>query len=409
MRPAIALGGAVVVVMLVALGVSWWLLLSEDASAQRGRGGPSLAAVAVGEIQRRDIAERRTFSGTLEPRRQFTVAPHVHGRVVRLLVDEGDTVQRGELIAVLDDEEYEQEEAQAQADLQVAQATLEERRSALVVVERQYQRERALRQDGLTSATALDRLEADFVAAQAAVAVAEATVERLESLRQQARIRRSYTQVRASWPEEEGSGPRLVTRRLVEAGDAVSARDGMIVVAEVDPMRAIFGVTEREFSRLQPGQEVSLRVAAMPDQAFPAVIHRLATEFDRGSRQAQMEALVENAEGLLRIGMYTRLSVTLRQEQDALVVPVEAPTRRSGSQVIFVIDEEQDPLQVRQIPVRLGIRDGVWQEIILDEDAQSGHVTAGARVITLGHQLLSEGTAVRIPDAGRAQEQTELR
>lgn len=390
------LGGSVVVVLVAALAVSWFFLLRDASAQERGRGGAGPAAVAVGEVQRSDIAERRTFSGTLEPRRQFTVAPHVNGRVLRMLVDEGDLVQRGDLIAVLDDQEYQQEEAQAQADLAVAQATLNERESALVVVQRQYQRERGLRAEGLTSVTAMDRLEADLVAAQAAVAVAQATVQRLESLLSQALIRRAYTQVRASWPEDEGPGPRMVTRRLLDAGDTVSARDGLVVVADVNPMRAVFAVSERDFVRLEVGQSVSLRVEAWPDQSFPATVHRRSPEFDRGSRQARIEVLVEDAQGQLRVGMFTRIAVTLRAVSDALVVPVEAPTRRAGEQIVFMVDEEADPLRVRQVPVRLGIRDGDWQQVVVDDDEVD---LEGARVVILGHQLLSDGSEIRIPDA----------
>jgi multidrug resistance efflux pump len=107
-----------------------------------------------------------------------TVAPKVSGRIENLAVDMADTVTRGQLVARLDNDEYLQAVARAEAELAVARANLAEARSRLETADRELNRIGTLRQRGVASESRLDAAKAEQVEAQARVIVAGAQVSR---------------------------------------------------------------------------------------------------------------------------------------------------------------------------------------------------------------------------------------
>src|SRR5690606_20176279 len=120
----------------VAAGMAVWSLAATAACAQgEGAGGREArpAPVAVAPVEKGPIALRRTYSGTLESPAQFVVAPKVGGRVERLFVDLGDAVERGRVVAELDDAEFVHLVREAKAELAVARANQAEAKSALEI------------------------------------------------------------------------------------------------------------------------------------------------------------------------------------------------------------------------------------------------------------------------------------
>ena len=107
---------------------------------------PPPVAVEVAPVRKTTVRDLHLFTGTLYPGSQFIVAPKVAGRLERLMVNIGDRVKRNQLIAEIDDDEYQQQVDQAKAELDVAKARIEESRSTLDVARRELERVKALRQ-----------------------------------------------------------------------------------------------------------------------------------------------------------------------------------------------------------------------------------------------------------------------
>ena len=117
----------VVVALLGALGGAVYFKVVEKLSAKgKPKGGKAAVAVEVKPLTTASIRDVATFSGTLLPQAQFVVAPKVAGRLEKLLVDVGDTVTRGQLVAVVDSEEFVQQVECARAELEVAKARVAE-------------------------------------------------------------------------------------------------------------------------------------------------------------------------------------------------------------------------------------------------------------------------------------------
>lgn len=392
-------------------GVVWRIIgATQGGSPGRGGAGPRVAPVEVAAVTVGPIRDRRTFSGTLEPLAEFVVAPKVAGRVERLTVQLGDEVARGQVVAHLDSDEFEQAVAQAEAELAVAEANLAEARSAAEIAEREFHRVQTLRQRGVASESQFDVADADRQAKAAAVQVAQAQVRRAQAALATARIRLGYTDVTASWangnatpaPGSSGGGGdtssggtsggrgeggrRFVSRRFVDAGYTVAANAPLVSVAALDPLVAVIFVTEKDYARMQVGQSAVLTTDAWPGRSFEARVARLAPVFDQLSRQARVELAAPNPELKLKPGMFVRVTIVLRESPRATLVPLDALVRRDNEQGVFLVSD--DGTTARWTPVRVGIREGDVVEVL-------GENIAG-RVVTLGQQLVEDGSTLRI-------------
>jgi RND family efflux transporter MFP subunit len=354
---------------------------------QPARVADGRAPVAVSSVERGTIHLRRTYSGTLEAPARFVVAPNVAGRVERLQVDLGDAVQRGQVVARLDDDELDQRVAEARAELAVARANLTMARNRLEVARRDLGRIRKLRKRGISSEAQLDAAEAEELEAEAGVEVARARAARARAALGSARVRLGYTRVEARW--SGGNDERYVAERQVSAGAQVSAGTPLYSIVELDPLICVIFVAERDYALLRADQPAVLETDAWPGERFEARVRRVAPVFEPGSRQARIELAVENEDMRLKPGMFARVNVTLKTVEDAVIVPWAAVTKRDGGSGLFRVDRNR--MSVRWQPVQTGIRE--------DDRVQLVDSMLQGEVVVLGQQLLDDGTAITIPDA----------
>jgi len=375
---------------LVVVGIfARWMMgtSTKPQSGPRGATGSDPVPVELAPVQRGPIELRREFSGTLESPAAFVVAPKVGGRVEKLTVDLGDPVRSGQTVAELDNAEYFQTVSQREADMAVAEANLAEATSALEIARRELQRVATLQERGVASESQYDLAQADALAKEAAVKVAEAQVTRAEAELQTAKIRLGYTTVVATW--DKGSDERYVGERFVEEGAMVSANTALLSVVDLNPMLAVVNATEKDYARLRPGQPITLTTDAYPGERFTGSVSRIAPVFSEASRQARVEMTVNNSDQRLKPGMFVRVQAVLERVADAVIVPVEAITRRQGRDVVFVTDAGGKTVSLQ--PVQTGIRDRDRVQIV--------GVPPGKQVVVLGHQLLGDDSKISVPDA----------
>ncbi len=356
----------------------------EGGEGWRGESPP--APVAVSPVEVGSIEQRRTFSGTLQPRASFFVAPKVGGRIEEMLVDFGDSVGRNELVVQIDDAEFQQEVLRAEADLAVAEANLAEAQSLFGIAEREIERFETLRERGFTSASQYETSEAEREARGAQLRVAEAQVSRAEAALESARIRLSYTRVVADWngPGEE----RVVGERFFDEGDTVTPNTSLLRVVEIDPIVAEIYVTEKDYAMLRRGQTAQLLIDAFPGETFEGTVDRVSPVFREATRQALVELQVPNPGQRLKPGMFARVSLGLQELEGQTIVPETALVRRDDTMGVFVVNDEGSTVRWVQV------------EVLVSNDeriAVEGEGLRG-RVVTLGQQMLEDGSAIVIPD-----------
>jgi RND family efflux transporter MFP subunit len=377
----------VVVLSGLAAVLIWFLVSTSSRPADKTLAGKEVRPmpVEVMPIEHGPIELRRIFSGALEPRAEFIVSPKVGGRVERLSVNISDSVNRGQLVGALDNEEYVQAVAQARADLAVAEANLEQTRSALEIADRELTRIETLRKRGVASESQLDTAKANQQAKRAEYEVARAQAMRADSALKTTNIRLDYTKIIAGW--SGGEDQRVVAERFVDEGEMVSANTPLLRIVELDPIAGVIFVAERDYALLHPGLPVVLTTDAYPGEKFHGHIERIAPVFKQASRQARVELSIDNPQQRLKPGMFIRATVVLDRKTNAVILPEQAVTTREGRTGVFLVAENGRTAVWREVTV--GIRDG--SRLQVKNEALSG------QVVTLGQQMLDDGSPITIP------------
>ncbi|MDW7761811.1 MAG: efflux RND transporter periplasmic adaptor subunit [Acidobacteriota bacterium] len=374
---------------IIVLGfLGWRVLRAVFPSGQGPGGGPGSVAVAVeiGPVRISSLRDMGLFSGTLISKSHVVVAPKISGKLNRLLVDIGDPVTSGQLVAVLEDEEYQQQVIQAEADLRVARANLEEAASSLDMSAKDLERARTLHQKGIQSDSQLDAVIAQNGAQQARYNVAVAQLANREAALQTARVRLSYTRIAALW--ETGGAVRYVGERFVDQGALLSANAPILSIVELHPITAVIHVTDREYFRLRIDQPAAVLSSAFPEKSFNGRVVRVAPLLKETSRQARVEIEIDNPEKLLKPGMFINAQIEFDRRENVTVVPFNAVATRDGQAGVFLIDLENT--RARFQPVQTGIVEGNLVEIV-EPASISGYV------VTLGHYLLEREGGVILP------------
>jgi len=379
-------------VVLAVAGALGWMIYGRlnQTKAEKPKGGAT--PVVVTAVTRATVRDIQTFTGTLEPRQQFVVSPKTPGKLETLTVDIGDRVESGQVIATLDDAEYQRLVAQAQAEKAVAEAAVLEAQSACDVKEREFKRIAALRDKGVASEAALDAAEGEFKSAQAKVASAQSQVKQREEALRAAQIRLGYTQIVPEW---EGGGTYVVGERFANRGAQLQAATPIVSLLDLSTMTAVVYVTEREYPKIHVGQAVTVTADAYPGRTFEGRVARLAPLVKETSRQARVEIEIPNGDQVLKAGMYVRARVEFQKHENALVVPSDSIVRRQNQRGVFVADLEKK--KVKFVPVEEGLVDDRQTEILKPQDLQGS-------VVTLGQHLLDDGSDIIVAKESRGDE-----
>lgn len=399
------------VIVVAGLGLLGWQIYSKVTAAGKEpprRMAPSVP-VEVARVRTGSIKAIGRFTGSLIPASQFTVAPKIAGRLEKITVNIGDPVAPGQLVAVLDDDEYAQQVNQARAELEVAKANVAQCRSALDVAKRQYDRDIALRDKKIGSVADLDEAEARYKTCEAQRQVALAQVSQKEASLKVADVRLSYAHIAASW---EGGGNRVVGQRFVDEGALLKPNDPIVSVLDIDTLKAVIFVTERDYPKVTPDQAVTITTAAYAGRTFTGKVTRIAPLLQETSRQARVEIAIPNEERLLKPGMFIDAQIEFEQRDNATLIPVSALARRDGRQGVFIADKKE--MKARYLPLTLGIEEGGFAEVI-DTPAAAGEPEQSTQtvklsadgdqpvwVVTLGQHLLEDGSAINLPGEGAA-------
>jgi len=280
-------------------------------------------------------------------------------------------------MAILDDEEYRQQLIQAEADLNVAQANLEETRSATEFAERELERVRQLHARGISADSELDSAKGAFSSQGARFKVAQAQVANRESAKKAAELRLSYTRIQAAW--DEGAATRVVGERFVDEGALLSVNSPMLSILEIEPLIAVIHVSDKDYFKLAVGQSAEITTAAVSGRKAIGRIARIAPLLQETSREARLEIEFSNPDELFKPGMFISARIVFGNQSAAVVVPVSSIVNRMDRQGIFLIDRETKT--ARFVPIVTGIISGDLAEILEPENLSG-------EVVVLGQHLL---------------------
>lgn len=323
----------------------------------RGR-GPEPIAVKVEPVQRAPISQLYSTSATLRARRQATVIARTRGVIEELRVEEGDRVSKGQVMAVLENDEQ-----------QIAAARA---RSAAEVAERERDRQADLLEQGLVSEDVYEKLRRDAIDARHAAELAELELSR--------------TTIRAPFAG-------VVLTRHLDVGATVGDGTAVYDLADLDPLEADVNIPERHVQRLQPGQTVRLTADAS-DVEVDARIDRIAPAVDAATGTVKVTVAVAQTEGL-RPGAFVRVDIVTATHENALVVPRAALVAEGRRWQLYRLDPAgEDGASAEQLEVELGFENADRVEIAAVTRGEPLEV--GQEVVSVGASALSDGAPIRV-------------
>ena len=358
-------GAVVAVVVLTALvGYRIYSNLADNKEragrATQGR----VVTVETGPVVRRDITPVLSFSANLEPVWNADISAKVDGRIDRLLVEEGDVVKAGAVVAVLDTNELAAQVLQAEGTLLAAQANLEQ-------AELDLRRTEPLARQGAVSAQALDaaRIKRDLNIGQ--VRSAEGNMALLKARLDNANI----------------VAPRdgTVVKRIVQAGSYTKAGSAIITLADTSSLLAKAVIGEAQLPNIAQGTAVKVYVDALGNKEFSGVITRISPAAAAPARTFTAEIAVANLNGELRSGLFATVSTPMQARKHVLVVPESALVMKEDQKTVFRVTPQG---QAQQITLQLGFIGDGYAEVLAG--LQDGDI-----IVTAGHNKVKDGANIK--------------
>ena len=295
-----------------------------------------------------DIFATYHTTSTISSDAEAPVLARVGGEVVEILVEEGDQVYQGQILARLDGDRLRLQMVQAKARLEQ--------------VSKEYERFIRLHEKGLVSASAYEGLKFDMDALQAGY-----EIQRLDY---------AYTKIRAPI-----SG--VISARDVKIGQHVGVNDATFKITDTRSLVAYLRIPQTELEKFSPGQQANVQVDAMPELSFDATIARISPTIDVRNGTFRVTAYINNEDGLLAPGMFGRFDIAYEQHIDALIIPIAAIVEEDNQTAVYVVE---DGAAIRRA-IQTGIQSGDSIEVLsgLDEHEQ---------IVVTGQGSLRDGSRV---------------
>lgn len=325
-----------------------------------------------------DIVSSVTATGTVNAVTMVLVGTQASGTIKDIYADFNSSVKKGQLIALIDPAAFEAQAEQAKANLLSAEANLDKAAAALIDAKRTLDRSRDLFSKNLIAKSEVDTAETNHETAKAQVNVSRAQVSIAEASLRTAMTNLGYTRILSP---VDG----IVVSRNVDVGQTVAASFQtptlFTIAKDLTKMQIDTNVDEADIGKIKLGQQVDFTVDAYPDTSFKGSVWQVRNAPITSQNVVSYDVVikVDNKELKLKPGMTANVSIIISSKKDVLKVPnaalrfrySEAATgpQQKGFGVWTVKDGKP-----KRIPVRIGISDGNFTEIITDALAKGQEV-----------------------------------
>jgi RND family efflux transporter MFP subunit len=357
------------------------------------RSAPTVEVAAARPAPTSGSATVLNASGYVEPRRKATVSAKITGKVVEVLVDEGMVVEKGQVLARLDDSDARRRWQAIRAERDVARASIDELEVNLADAERTLRRTRELRQQGVASIQDLDSATAAADALRAKLRVAETSLEAAEAqLAVAAQDLENYT-IRAPFAgiavSKDAQPGEMVSP--VSAGGGFT-RTGISTIVDMESLEIEVDVNESHIAKVHPGQPADAVLDAYPDWRIPATVRTVIPTADRQKATVKVRLTFDRLDPKILPDMGVKVAFReAADEADATapsplsLVPTAAIVQSNGQSVVMVVVNGV----AERRAVSLGRSTGSETEIMAG-------VTPGEPVVVSDPETLADGEEVRL-------------
>jgi len=382
-------------------------------------------AVDAAPASRQNIATYLTLDGQIAPLEQSTLAFQQNGTIMRIDVNIGDMVHRGQLLATIDPRtlEAQLEQARAQAaqqsasaqgsvvgypvQVQTNQAAVQSAKANLDNAKLVYDQNKQLYKQGYVSETALQQSQANYVSAQqtynnAVVGLRNNVVSYQNVKAQQAGAAAASAQAQLlatqlSQTYLYAPYDAVVANRLVDPGAYASPSQPVLQVARVDKVWINVNVPDEDLSYVHPGINVSYQSSSLPGRRFSGPVQTVNLVPTAGTLSYLARLQVQNPGYVLKGGMLVTVVVTKARAANAIVVPRSAVAQTPSGNVVYIVADNK----AQAVPVQVGVQTDTLSQVT------SPRINPGTMVVTTRPDALKDGSVVAVSN-GNAPSETSV-
>jgi HlyD family secretion protein len=388
----------------------------------------NIILVQVEKVQKRNITQTVTATGTIDPEFKVLITPEVTGEIISLPVKEGDVVKKGQLLIKIKGDQYMAQKDRLEASLKSSEASLQMRDAELNRVTLEYDRAKELHSKALASDSELETAQANYLTAKASYDAAAANV-----LQSKAQLREVMDILYKTTIYSPMDG--IVTQLNVELGERVlgsgfSQGTNIMTVADLNNMEAVVDVDENDVVLVSIGDTANVTVDAFGDKIFHGVVKEIgnsAKQTGLGTQEQVVNFSVKikliDLDPNLRPGMSCNANIETETVSDVLSVPIQSVTARTDvpvkddstkaeqkeengnemmkskkpKEVVFLVNNGKAKIVV----VETGISDDNYLEIKKGVEEGDEVVSGSYRAIS---RELEDGSIIRVEKKGSSAE-----
>jgi len=330
-------------------------------------------------------------SGVVRAENQVAIRPELSGPIVEVLVRNGDSVKRGQVLVRQDPSQFAAGLREAEATARLAEASAAEERARAREIETRVARFRSLAGEDLISEQDLETLEAQLAAARASADQAQARVDQAEASLADARQDLERTTIRAPISGKVG-------RRDAEVGMMAGPSDVLFIIGNLDALIIEVPLTEEMLRFVMEGHEVRILSPLLEGGSLRASLTRISPFLDSATMSTVGEIEIRNPDGKLQPGMFVEVDLLYGESDNATLVPTSALWEDPETRVMTVwvasgSDSTAGPVRVERRDVDVlgegrssaavtGVEPGEWAVVVGQHLLEGESVEARVRVTT---------------------------
>ena len=320
--------------------------------------------VRVATAEKKKIQPYLETTGTLKADEEVTVSSEVDGIVRQIKVDEGSPVNKGTLLVEINEIDY-------MLDWKRSEAALKQIEANLANAKAEYKRKNTLYQEELITRQQFDDITTKLALAEAELDRAKATLAISKEKLSRTKIYSPLT--------------GAVKEKRVSVGDYVRNGTPLFQLIKINPLKLNFTISEKDAASIKLGQEVVFNVDSYANKQFKGRVTLLYPNVEEKTRTLQAEALVPNANHLLKPGFFARTLIYTSAARTVVLAPITALLYDNAVIRIFVVDGDK----ARERVIKIGGKYGEFVEVLEGLKEQE-------EIVVIGQNNLSEGVKVNV-------------
>ncbi len=367
-----------------------------------------IISVQTEEVEKRDITQVVSATGKIFPEYQVELRPEVTGEIVKLPVEEGDIVKKGQLLIRIKPEQYTAQRNRAKANLQSAKAMLKVRKASLEKIEADYKRMKGLFEKELVSVQELETAKSNYLQSVGAYESQEASVRQAQASLNDAQEQLDKTTIFSPIDGRITALNVELSERVL--GSSFSQGTHLMTVADLAKMEARVEVDENDVILISEGDTTNIEIDAFGDKKFKGIVSQIGnsaktTGFGTQDEIVNFEVRISliSPNDKIRPGMSCDADIQTETKHDVVSVPIQSVTARMNNkpkaddkenrdkpkmlkkgkrekpaEVVFIVDGSK----VKKVKVETGISDDTYIEIKSGLDGGEEVVSGPYRAIS---------------------------